>query len=162
MKRKIIFLVSAIGLVAGLSSAYVFGIKSQAQPPAFKPATNPYAQGIYANGIIESDQPGGENINIYAEVAGPITQVLAAEGDRVAAGAPLVRIDDSVPRATAEQLRLQAEGAQALLQELRSQPRKESSRGRLGPGGRRPGKPEDGGGPVHQAAPGLSTSTPNR
>ncbi|HEY6322686.1 MAG TPA: efflux RND transporter periplasmic adaptor subunit [Thermoanaerobaculia bacterium] len=126
MKKKTIFLVSAIGLVAGLTSAYVFGIKSQAQPPAFKPATNPYAQGIYANGIIESDQPGGENINIYAEVAGPITQVLVGEGDRVAAGAPLVRIDDSVPRATAEQLRLQAEAAQTQLQELRSQPRKET------------------------------------
>jgi HlyD family secretion protein len=126
MRNKAVFLVSTAGLAAALGSAYLFSIKSQAQPPAFRPATNPYAQGIYANGIIESDQTGGENVNIYPEVPGPITQVLVGEGQTVAAGTPLVHLDDSVPRATTEQLRLQAEAALSQLQELRAQPRRET------------------------------------
>src|ERR1019366_7023857 len=81
---------------------------------------------IYANGIIESDQSSGENINIFPEVPGPITKVLAHEGQQVSAGAPLFTIDDSVQRATTEQLRLQSEASLALLEELRAQPRKET------------------------------------
>jgi len=34
---------------------------------------------IFANGIIESDQTSGSNINIYPEVSGPVTQVLVEE-----------------------------------------------------------------------------------
>jgi HlyD family secretion protein len=49
----------------------------------FKPVSNPYDSAIYANGIIESDQPSGENINIFPEVSGPITKVLAREGQQV-------------------------------------------------------------------------------
>ena len=41
-------------------------------------------------------------------------------------GTPLVQIDDSVQRATVEQQQSQAEAAQALLDELRAQPRKEN------------------------------------
>ena len=62
----------------------------------FKPVSSPYDSAIYANGIIESDQPSGENINIFPEVSGPITQVLVREGQRVSAGTPLFTIDDSV------------------------------------------------------------------
>ncbi len=92
----------------------------------FKPVSSPYDSAIYANGIIESDQPSGENINIYPEVSGPITRVLAREGQRVSAGTPLLTIDDSVQKATTEQLRLQSEAALALLEELKAQPRKET------------------------------------
>ena len=66
----------------------------------FKPVSNPYESAIYANGIIESDQSSGENINIYPEVSGPITKVLVHEGQQVSAGTPLFTIDDSVQRAT--------------------------------------------------------------
>ena len=58
----------------------------KALPPAYNPAANPFSKGIYANGIIESVQAQGENINIYPEVAGPITQVLVAEGAKVHKG----------------------------------------------------------------------------
>ncbi|MDE1989790.1 MAG: biotin/lipoyl-binding protein, partial [Betaproteobacteria bacterium] len=54
-----------------------------------------------------------ENINLYPEVAGTVTAVLADEGERVTAGAPLLQLDDSVQRATMEQLRAQAEAAAA-------------------------------------------------
>ena len=58
----------------------MFSQTQAAQPPVFNPAPNPYAQGIYANGIIESYQSNGENINIYPEVSGPIMHILVTEG----------------------------------------------------------------------------------
>jgi HlyD family secretion protein len=126
MRNKAIFFVSGLGVVLALVSAFLFSQQPRAQPPLFRPAANPYAQGIYADGMIESDQPHGENINIYPEVPGPITQVLVAEGQAVHKGDPLVMIDDSVQRATAEQQRAQAEAASAMLGELKAEPRREN------------------------------------
>lgn len=126
MRSKVIFIVSAIGLTFALISAYIAGQQPKALPPAFNPAANPYAKGIYANGIIESVQAQGENINIYPEVAGPITQVLVAEGGKVHKGDLLLTIDDSVQRATAEQQLSQAEAARAMLEELKAEPRREN------------------------------------
>lgn len=118
-------IVALAGIAAGLLSAYLFGLQKKPQPPVFNPAPNPYVQGIYSNGIVESYQSSGENINIYPEVAGVVSQILVAEGQAVERGAPLLKIDDSVQRATVEQQRWQAEAAHALLEELKAQPRKE-------------------------------------
>jgi HlyD family secretion protein len=102
-KRKVgnavIFTIAAIGILAGLIAAYIFGIERKAQPPVFQPVSNPYASAIYANGMIESDLPSGENINIFPEVSGPITKVLVKEGQQVKAGTLLFTIEDSVQRA---------------------------------------------------------------
>ena len=126
MRNKLLFTLSAVGIAFGLYSAYVFSQHKPTQPPVFNPAPNPYAKGIYANGIIESYQSQGANVNIYPEVPGPITQILAAEGEHVRKGTPLVTIDDSVQRATVEQQRAQADASLSLLDELRAQPRPES------------------------------------
>jgi len=126
MRNKVIFVVSALGMLLALVSAYLFSRQPAAQPPLFEPAANPYSRGIYSNGMIESDQAQGENINIYPEVSGPITRILVAEGQSVHKGDPLVAIDDSVQRAAAEQQRAQAEAAAATLRELRAQPRREN------------------------------------
>jgi HlyD family secretion protein len=125
-RNKIIFGLSILGVLAAIVAAYVFGIERKAQPPAFAPVSSPYESAIYANGIIESDQSSGSNINIYPEVSGPITKVLVHEGQEVSAGDPLFVIDDSVQRAVTEQLRLQAEASLALLNELKAQPRPET------------------------------------
>lgn len=126
MRSRIIFIVSGIGLVLALVSAYIAGQQPAALPPAFNPAANPYAKGIYAQGIIESAQSHGENINIYPEVSGPIIEVLVAEGARVHKGDALLRIDESVERATVEQLQAQAEAAKTMLAELKAEPRPEN------------------------------------
>lgn len=126
MKTRIIFIVSGIGVAAALLFAYLLATPKHAQAPAFPPAANPYAQGIYANGIVESDQASGANVNVYPEVSGPVTQILVAEGQVVTKGMPLLAIDDSVPRAIAEQQQLQAEAARAALDELKAQPRREN------------------------------------
>jgi len=125
-RNKIIFTLSILGVLAAVVAAYFFGKERKAQPPVFKPVSNPYDSAIYANGIIESEQSSGENINIFPEVAGPITQVLVREGQQVTAGTPLFSIDDSVQRATTEQLKSQAEASLALLDELKAEPRPET------------------------------------
>jgi HlyD family secretion protein len=126
MRNKILFIISGLGLLLAIISAYIFAQQPKAQPPLFSPAANPYGSGVYAEGLIESAQAQGENINIYPEVPGPITQVLVSEGHAVHKGDPLLRIDDSVQRATTEQLRAQYEAAQAVLSELKAQPRPEA------------------------------------
>ena len=126
MRNKVIFVIVILGVLGALGSAYVYAVPNKPQPPVFNPAPDPYAHGIYANGIIESYQANGENTNIYPEVPGSIVRVLVTEGQAVTQGTPLIQIDDSIQKATAEQLRSQAEAAQALLEELRAQPRKEN------------------------------------
>jgi len=100
--NKIIFAVAIIGILAGLVAAYIFGMERKAQLPVFKPVSNPFESAIYANGMIESEQPNGANINIFPEVSGPITQVFVHEGQPVSAGTPLFTVEDSVQRANTE------------------------------------------------------------
>ena len=149
-RNKIIFTLSILGVLAALVAAYLFGVQRKAQPPVFKPVSNPYDSAIYANGIIESDQSSGENINIFPEVSGPITQVLAREGQPVTAGAPLFTIDDSVQRATTGQIRAQSDAALALLDELKAQPRPETLAIDQGASGSGRIQPESGPRPVRQ------------
>lgn len=126
MKTSIIFIVSGIGILLGLYSALVYSQRPPAQAPAFTPAANPYERGIYANGIIESSQSNGSNINIYPEISGPITQLCVTEGQSVHKGDSLLIVDDSVQRATVAQQRAQAESARVLVEELKAQPRPET------------------------------------
>lgn len=126
MRGRVLFPLAVVGLLLGLGSAYFFNVEKKSQPPLFRPAANPYSQGIYANGIIESFQASGENVNLFAEVSGTVSAILVAEGDTVATGAPLLTIDDSVQRAVVEQQRSQAEAALALLDALKAQPRQET------------------------------------
>ena len=126
MRNRLIFLLALIGLVIGLGGAYFFNAEKKTQPPVFSPAPNPYPRGIYANGIIESFQAAGENINLFPEVSGPIASILVTEGQAVTKGTPLISIDDAVQRAVVEQQRSQAEAALAQLQALKAQPRRET------------------------------------
>jgi HlyD family secretion protein len=126
MKHKLVFAGSLAGILAGIATAIFFSIKTPALPPAFSPASNPYGSGIYAEGIVESTQSSGENINMYPEVAGTVKEILVSEGQQVRAGQALLRLDDSIQRATAEQQGSQASAARALLNELRAEPRKET------------------------------------
>jgi hypothetical protein len=75
-RDKIIFTLSILGVLAALVAACLFGVERKAQPPVFKPVSNPYDSAIFANGIIESGQASGDNINIFPEVPGPIITIL--------------------------------------------------------------------------------------
>ncbi len=126
MRYKLLFTLAFVGILAGCVAGYVFSLEKPAQPPVFNPASNPYAQAIYAEGIVESDQPSGENISVYPEVPGTVKHIFVAEGQAVHKGDTLVLIDDSIQRAATEQLQSQAQAALSLLQELKAEPRKEN------------------------------------
>jgi multidrug efflux pump subunit AcrA (membrane-fusion protein) len=103
MKNKLLYVVAVLGIAAGFVSAHIYGIEKKPLPPLFNSAPNPYSKGIYANGIVESYQSNGANINIFPEVSGFITQIYAVEGTTVHQGEPLLQIDDSVQRFNVEQ-----------------------------------------------------------
>ncbi|WP_028214119.1 HlyD family secretion protein [Paraburkholderia mimosarum] len=126
MKHRILFAAAIAGFTASVVAAWVFGVQQSPQPPVFQPAANPYEHGVYATGIVESDQPAGANVNIYPDVGGAVTRLYVRDGDRVKAGDVLLTLDDSVQRASAQQLAAQADAAQALLEELQAQPRPET------------------------------------
>jgi HlyD family secretion protein len=126
MRYRLLFTLALVGIIAGCVAGYVFSIEKPAQPPVFNPASNPYSRGIYAEGIVESDQASGSNINVYPEVPGTVKQIVVTEGQTVQKGDPLVLIDDSIQRAIAEQQESQAEAASSLLQELKAEPRQET------------------------------------
>ena len=126
MRTKLLIVLAIIGIGAGIMDAYFSGVQKPPLPPAFRPAQNPYAKGIYAEGVIESFQPNGENINIFPEVSGTVTRILVSEGARVGKGTPLLEIEPSVQRATVAQQKAATKSALALLKELKAEPRKET------------------------------------
>jgi HlyD family secretion protein len=121
MRNKILIGLAILGFLLGIGSAFFMRIQPKPQPPAFKPASNPYPKGIYANGIIESAQTSGANINIYPEVSGTVQKILVAEGQKVKAGTPLLALDDTVQRSTTESARAQVEVATANLASVQAQ-----------------------------------------
>jgi len=133
VRNKIIFILAFAGVLIGLVSAYIFGIEKKPQPPVFKPASNPYTDGIYAEGIIESYQTSGANINMYPEIPGTISHIFVDEGNAVKKGAPLIQIDDSVQRATVEQQKAQVELASASFKSAEDQLNKQKKSYELEP-----------------------------
>lgn len=117
---RALFVLAAAGLIIGLVSAYVSAQPVPPEPPAFSPPANPYAQGIYSEGIIEAQRAPGANISIFPEVPGPITGVFVAEGAHVKKGQPLIAIDDSIQRQTTAQLEAQVKVAEAQIANARA------------------------------------------
>jgi len=126
MTNRWLFALSGAGIAAGIVSAFFYMRSPSSQPPTFKPAPNPYADGVYANGIVQSDQDNGTDIPIYGEVAATVRQIAVKEGQPVHRGDTLLVLDGSVQQANAEQLRAQADAARASLTALKAQPRPES------------------------------------
>lgn len=114
------------GLVLALGSAWLLSEHGSAQPPLFAPVANPYANGIYANGMIESLQAQGIDVALNPEVSAQVVKVLVHEGEVVRAGQPIIQLDDSIQRATVHQLAATAQVAAGQLGELRAQPRPET------------------------------------
>ena len=121
MRNKLLIGFAILGVLLAVGSAYISGIPAKPQPPAFKPASNPYAKGIYANGIVETAQTSGENINVYPEVPGTVVKILVNEGQHVTAGTPLLVLEDSVQRATTASAKAQIDVAKATYKTLQDQ-----------------------------------------
>jgi len=121
MRNKLLIGIAILGTLLAIGSAYISGIPAKPQPPAFKPASNPYAKGIYANGIVETAQTSGENINVYPEVSGTVIKILVTEGQHVHAGTPLLMLEDSVQRSTTASAKAQIDVAKATYKNLHDQ-----------------------------------------
>ncbi|MGO4762241.1 HlyD family efflux transporter periplasmic adaptor subunit [Cupriavidus sp. 2KB_3] len=121
-----LFILSGLGAVIGIVAAAIYAQQKAPLPPVFQPASNPFRSGIYANGIVESDQENGANVNVYPEVTGTVVRIGAREGQPVKRGDELLALEDSVQRALAAQQAAQADAAEAQLAQLKAQPRKES------------------------------------
>ena len=126
MRNRLLFTLVGGGLAAGFLSAWVYSRTPQPEGPVFTPASNPFAKGVYANGIVEALQEHGQNTNLYPEVTGVVTAIPVHEGQRVRRGDVLLALDDSVQRATTAQLAAQAKAARVMVEELRAEPRKET------------------------------------
>jgi len=124
--KKVVAAVTAVAFAAaGMGGAYWYGTKSVAAPggaspeatakaaaapgpgagsvtvEAVKVATASLPQTITAVGSLRSD----ESVVLRPEVAGRISAIAFQEGQRVAKGAMLVRLDTAVPQAEAQQAR---------------------------------------------------------
>lgn len=126
IRIKPVYALACVGLALAAISAWVLNEQGSAQPPLFAPPSNPYANGIYALGMVESLQNQGADIALNPQVSATVTKVLVREGQVVHAGEPLLQLDDRVQRATAEQLSAQTEAAVSALAELHAQPRPET------------------------------------
>jgi membrane fusion protein, multidrug efflux system len=127
--KKVVAVVTAVAFAAaGMGGAYWYGTKSVAPagqvaagpgqaaakgagPPgpgagsvtveAVKVATTSLPQTITAVGSLRSD----ESVILRPEVAGRISSIAFQEGQRVAKGAQLIRLDTAVPQAEVQQAR---------------------------------------------------------
>ena len=86
-----------------------------------------------AEGIVESYQKSGANINIYPNVSGTITDIPVHEGQSVVKGAVLVGLDDSVQKATVAASKAQIAYARAQLKNAQDELAKQEYSYRLEP-----------------------------
>lgn len=117
--KKLLFLAIA-GIVTGLASVYFYNEHMKPQPPIAN-SFNPYENGIYATGIVESRQTNASNINIFPEVSGKVTQVLTHDNASIKAGDPLLAIDNSIQSQVVAKDQAQIQYAQANLKNSRDQ-----------------------------------------
>jgi membrane fusion protein, multidrug efflux system len=85
------------------------GAPSAVAVEAIKVAVQPMPQSITAVGSLRSD----ESITVRPEVAGRISEILFKEGERVARGATLIRLDPAINKAEVEQGRANLKLAQS-------------------------------------------------
>lgn len=133
MRNKILIGLAVAGLLLATGSAFFMRLQPKPQRPAFTPAANPYPKGIYANGIIESEQANGANVNIYPEVSGTVLKIPVSEGQQVKSGSPLLILDDTVQRSATESAKAQIEVATSSLVNVQAQNAKLKASWKLDP-----------------------------
>jgi HlyD family secretion protein len=120
MKTKYLFLIATIGILAAIVSIVVYNQKVKVQAP-LAISYNPYEAGIYATGIVESDQINGSNVNVYSEVSSKVTDIMVTNGQEIKKGTPLLALEDSVQRGIVEKDLAEIRYAQANLVDVQEQ-----------------------------------------
>lgn len=120
MNLKWLIGIAIFGILLGIISVIAYNQTL----PTLAPLSinyNPYEAGLYASGIIESDQETGSNLDLYPEVAGTVVHVYVRDGDIIQKNAPLLALDDSIQKALVEKDQAQVSYEQAMLDNLKQQ-----------------------------------------
>ena len=99
MKPRFAYLLVALALVAAAAAAFVW-LRRPAEVQGARTTIGRAIEVVYATGFVEPRQP----VEAAARVTAPIAEVLAEEGQRVARGQPLVRLEDDEQRQAIAQL----------------------------------------------------------
>lgn len=132
MKIRGLFVIAAAGILLGVISVFIYNETIKTQPPV-SVSYNPYETGIYATGIVESDQKNSSNINIYPEVSGTVAQIFVTDGQTVKKDTPILAIDDSIQREVVAKDQAQIRYAEAGLINVQQQLEKTRQSYRLNP-----------------------------
>ncbi len=130
-RRTVGDLLTQIGLpaaalaLASFAGWYVWRTRPVDRPvsPPLAPSRSPFRQTLACAGIVEAQS---ENIAIGSPTAGVVVEVLVAVGDKVAAGAPLFRLDDRELRGSLAVQRAVLAQANADLVQTDAEPRQET------------------------------------
>jgi multidrug resistance efflux pump len=123
MVRKYIVPVVAAALFAFAVYSVVRGqTVNPPLPPPAEPARTPFGHTVAGAGLVEAQT---ENISVGSALAGVVTQVDVAVGQRVKAGDPLFRLDDRQTLAELKVRQAALAAAEAQLQRLKDMPRPE-------------------------------------
>ncbi len=91
MKRIVVIVIVVLIVAVGGGFWWRYG-------PA---STSPAVSGIVASGFIEAT-----DVSIASEISGRIVSISTDEGSEVKAGAPLIKLDDSLQKAQLQEKRL--------------------------------------------------------
>lgn len=112
------FYLALAGMLLAGRLVLLLAAQPPAQPPPHAPTANPYGRAVAAAGIVEAQ---GENIALGVPVPGLVTGVLVKVWDEVAAGQPVLLLDDRELRASLMGQRAAVAVAEATLDRLRGQ-----------------------------------------
>jgi len=113
------FLRTALPLLAlaGVSFALISSSKKEVlppPPPSAPPPAAPYVNFVAGTGMVE---PASEAVAIASPIAGLISEILVKAGDRVEAGAPLLRLDSRREAAAVKKAQAQVAVSRAAVSE---------------------------------------------
>lgn len=115
MKARWVF----VGLLALAAAALVSGCAKAAAAEATQenevPVVSPVDEGVIAEAVIEP----ARSAELLLDATGKVSQVLVAEGDEVAAGAPLVRLDTEELEISLQSAQQEVVAQRAALDQLR-------------------------------------------
>jgi HlyD family secretion protein len=90
LRKYLLPCIAILGAFIGLLVVFWSERKQPIPPLPYPPPKSPYEHAIYGAGIIEAST---ENIAIGTPFVEPITEIYVVEGDMVAAGDPLLKLD---------------------------------------------------------------------
>jgi HlyD family secretion protein len=117
IRKYVIPVLALLGVVFAIRTVVTGSKPVVPAPPVASPSESPYKTFVAGSGIIEANT---ENIAIGTQIAGIVSKINVAIGDRVKAGDPLFTIDDRAARAQVTQRQSAVQVAEAELTQAKN------------------------------------------